>query len=78
MIMTMTNEQNTETAAAPKKWRSAKPTAPKTKAAKKALLKPAATKAKAKPTSRDAEPKAPRVSPPRWNRAEVSAFPLMG
>jgi hypothetical protein len=64
MIMTMTNEQNTETAAAPKKWRSAKPTAPKTKAAKKALLKPAATKAKAKPTSRDAEPKAPRVSPP--------------
>jgi hypothetical protein len=58
--MAMTNEQ---TSPAPKKRRSAKPTAPKTKAVKKSPRKPAAEKSsKSARTKKAAEPKAPRVT----------------
>ena len=59
--MTMTAEQTRKTATtpAPKKRRSAKPTAPKSKAAKKAPRMPSAEKTP-KPTSRNAE--APRAT----------------
>jgi hypothetical protein len=62
--MTMTAEQNTESAAAPRKSKNqAKPKASKTKAAKETPRKPAAEKSSKPPrTKKAAEPKALRVT----------------